>query len=226
MHYLCNVIRKRIHCTSYQGLEKPALIVLSTQNQFSYSRRPLLYPYSYGRANEIIDILSGHPEKCLRKISANIGCSHTSPQWPRSRYFYSLNQVISMKTANGNRITIEQEINSIFHLLSNTAGENLSVGREKPAKGSSCKGIITVFSRAELRQQEDERYFKARAIARYVFYPDTLDPTRLGSVAIYGDNTAAWCHTLGKQSTLFGHRILSVQIEVGRRPFIDVRLDA
>lgn len=127
-------------------------------------------------------------------------------------------------------INLNSEINSIFNSLASNASKGEVVVKERPAKGSSCKGIINVFSRRDLdREQEDRdtRRFpirKAVPIVKYAFYPDTYRPERLGSVAIYGENATARYMTIARDSSFFGHRVRSVSIEVGRRPFVDVKL--
>lgn len=132
-----------------------------------------------------------------------------------------------MKTTVKNFQTIEQTISSIFRILSTTASDNSVVVREKPSKAATfCKGMISIFDRNDLRQQEEDKSFKASPIIRYAFYPDTYNPARLGSIAIYGKNAPALCAIINKQGALFGHNVISASVENGRRPFIDVRLRA
>lgn len=132
-----------------------------------------------------------------------------------------------MKTTIKNFQTIDQTISSIFRILSSTASENTVVVREKPSKTSTfCKGMISVFDRSDIRRQEEDKTFKATPVVRYAFYPDTYNPSRLGSIAIYGENAAALCSFIKKQKTIFGQIVISASVENGRRPFVDVRLRA
>lgn len=132
-----------------------------------------------------------------------------------------------MKTIIKNIQTIDQAISSIFRILSKTAADNSVVVREKPLKVSTfCKGMISIFDRSDLRRQEEDKSFKATPIVRYTFYPDTYNPSRLGSIAIYTTNALALCGMIRKYKTIFGYTIISANVENGRRPFIDVRLRA
>lgn len=123
-----------------------------------------------------------------------------------------------------NKVTIEQEIGNIFQLLTLNADENTLVKRVNPARGRSCKGEIDVYRRSARHGADGEQDVKDVLVARYVFYPSTYYPTRLGSVAIYCENAAILCGQLQKDRVLFGHRIVGAQMEWGRRPFVDVRL--
>lgn len=130
-----------------------------------------------------------------------------------------------MKTTKKSHQTIDREISDICRILTVSSGKTLMVVRENPAKGSSCKGMITIFSRFDFLRQE-EMAVSPMPIARYAFYPDTLDSTRLGSVAIYSTNVERMWLNLKNQTTLFGHPILDVRIKIGRNPFVDVRFKA
>ena len=138
--------------------------------------------------------------------------------------------------------TIEQEIDSIFQLLVSQLSEKSVVVIERPSKGVSCKGVIIIYNRHELKRQRNEqsayenalragqpkssliRPFKAKPVLMYAFYPDTVNPKRLGSVAIYGENVMADHIRFKKGDSLFGRTIISVKVEMGIRPFLDVRL--
>ncbi|MDE6443760.1 MAG: hypothetical protein K2K64_04985 [Muribaculaceae bacterium] len=132
-----------------------------------------------------------------------------------------------MKTTIKNFQTIDQTISSIFRILSTTASDNSVVVRERPSKTATfCKGIISVFDRNDIRRQEEDKTFRATPIVRYAFYPDTYNPSRIGSIAIYGENAHTLCAIIRKQRAIFGQSVISVSIEKGLRPFIDVRLRA
>ncbi|MDE5806585.1 MAG: hypothetical protein K2H76_00585, partial [Muribaculaceae bacterium] len=99
------------------------------------------------------------------------------------------------------RNSFESQINSIFNSLSSTLSDSSIVVKERSKKGSLCKGLISVFNKADLRRQNEEekeyreyirqgyskemlqKPFKAIPIVRYAFYADTVSPDRLGSVA-------------------------------------------
>lgn len=121
------------------------------------------------------------------------------------------------------QVTIEQEINNIFQLLTNNADENHSVRREKLKRGGSCRGAIGVYNQYAMINQDGKESVKDMMEVLYAFYPSTFHPARLGSVAIYCSDAAVLCRRLRNQSALFGHRILGVKLEWGRRPFVDVR---
>lgn len=95
------------------------------------------------------------------------------------------------------------------------AGEGESIKYEFPKKGSSCLAIFSVCRGYEA---------DAPVIRRYAIYPDTYHPDKIGSVAIYCANAAMEYAKIKNQNGLFGRRIIDMKIEMGRRPFIDVKL--
>lgn len=143
-------------------------------------------------------------------------------------------------SAKSGAATIEQEISSVLEFLTSTADKGLVIVREKTPKGKACKGVISVYFRDDLKLQAEERAaharakregtpmsklskpFTARPAASYVFYPSTFFPSLLGSVAIYGANTAVTYATLRKSGVLFGHAIKRLSLETGVRPYVDV----
>lgn len=127
-----------------------------------------------------------------------------------------------MKSMTSN-LTIEQEISNIFQFLTLYAGENMLVEREDARKGMSRKGAIAVKRRVIRQNADGEPEEKDVLVERYVFYPSTYYPTRLGSVAIYGGNPVALCGQMRKRGMLFGHSIMSARVEYGRCCFLDVR---
>lgn len=129
-----------------------------------------------------------------------------------------------MKTAVRNNATINQEINRIFRILTIKAPDDMVVVLEKARKGYSCSGMISILSREDMQRQEADKGYKATPIARYAFYPDGYFPTRLGSVAIYGNDAVALCSQLKCRRKLFGITIIDAVVEYGKRPFVDVRL--
>ena len=121
--------------------------------------------------------------------------------------------------------SIEQEITAIFNGIEANLKEGLAVEKTRPSKGSTfCKGEIQVFMAEDLRRMKEDTVFKAKPLERYAFYADTLRPSRIGSVAIYGENAFNRCLILNKRGLLFGRKIISAKVEQGLRPFIDVKL--
>lgn len=140
--------------------------------------------------------------------------------------------------------SFECAINSIFRILSTNASENSVVVRESGIKGGYCKALISVFNRSDLKRQAEEEVeyhthlrrgadrssiakpFVAKPVVRYAFYPSTYNSERLGSVAIYGENIAPLYTIINRNRSLFGYNVISADIEMGMRPFLDVRLAA
>lgn len=129
-----------------------------------------------------------------------------------------------MKTIVKNNSSVNQTIERIFEILSIQASDGTVVIKEKVRKGSCSLGMVSILNRDDLRRQESENGYKATPIVRYVFYPDTYYPSRLGSVAIYSNDASALYSRLKCQRTLFGMRIIDVAVEYGKRPFVDVRV--
>jgi len=137
---------------------------------------------------------------------------------------------------------IDRDIRSIFLALNSRTTENSTAVLEKPARGSSCKGIIHIYNQSDLcRQKEEEasyrelrnngsdhahhvKPYRAKPTVTYAFYPKASDQNKLGSVAIYGENADSRRKLILKIGTLFGYRVINANIEVGRRPFVDVKL--
>lgn len=121
--------------------------------------------------------------------------------------------------------SIEKEISEIFNSISSTLNEGLAVKKVKPAKGATyCKGMIKIYNKEELKREEKEGYPKAKAVESYSFYASTFKPTKIGSVAIYGENAFNRCVGINKSGFLFGRRVVSANMEQGLRPFVDVQL--
>ncbi|MDE6577615.1 MAG: hypothetical protein K2J82_02625 [Muribaculaceae bacterium] len=119
--------------------------------------------------------------------------------------------------------SIESVINSIHRILTSTLDEAYIAVKDRKMKGASCKGMISVFRRSDLQEGDGK---KATPIIKYAFYDSTYNPGCLGSIAIYGENLASLCSMIKKSRSLFGHRVIEVSMEQGRRPFIDVKFAA
>lgn len=140
-----------------------------------------------------------------------------------------------------NAPTIDAEVSTIFDLLSVREPKSNVVVKERPLRGSSCHSIIAVYKRDELaRQHEEEQRYKqkvkggadrtslakpymARPLLKYAFYPSVYDPSRLGSVAIYGENAVAQGLLVKKRRVLFGHQVASATFESGIHVFMNVK---
>lgn len=121
--------------------------------------------------------------------------------------------------------SIQNEINSIFNSLKANLEEGLVVEKDHRFKSSSfCKGKINVFDQKDFLKMKEDRNYRVTPIESYTFYEDTIKPARIGSVAIYGDNAYNRCLLIKKRGYLFGRRIISARVEMGRRPFVDVKL--
>ena len=126
------------------------------------------------------------------------------------------------QTFNG---SIEQEINSIHNSLVATLEKGLVAEKVKLAKVfSACKGIISIYRKADLQRFKADPECKPTAVESYAFFADTYRPSKIRSVAVYGANAYNSQYILMKRGFLFGHKILSAKIEYGRRPFVDVTL--
>lgn len=139
---------------------------------------------------------------------------------------------------------IEREISVIYKALSLHAPENEAVVLERPKKPFACRATISIYLRSDLlRQQEEEearsnsaapdaeaprrlKPFRALPYVTYAFYPATVSPDKLGSVAIYGADPEATLNRIVSSGHLFGLPVKHASIEIGRRAFVDVRLTA
>lgn len=142
------------------------------------------------------------------------------------------------KLANLQRIPeIELEIKAIFRVLASSVSESEVVLIDRPGNGVSCKAIISVYNREDLlRQKEEEnacrqlgvhrKTYRAFPNVKYAIYPNVVDATKIGSIAIYGRDVEILRTVILRQGSLFGRRVISANLEMGRRLFIDVKLAA
>ena len=123
--------------------------------------------------------------------------------------------------------SIEQEITAIFNGIEANLEEGLVAEKTHPSKGSTfCKGEVRVYKAEDLERMKKDRSNKAKPVVIYTFYTDTLKPSRIGSVAIYGEKAFNRCLSLNKRGFLFGRKIVNAKVEHGLRPFVDVKLVA
>ena len=123
--------------------------------------------------------------------------------------------------------SIEQEITAIFNGIEADLKEGFVAEKTHPSKGSTfCKGMVNVYKAEDLKRKKEDKAFNAIPVTSYAFYTDTFRPSRIGSVAIYGDKAFNLCLNLNKRGCLFGRKIVSAKVEQGLRPFVDVKLVA
>ncbi|MCM1163081.1 MAG: hypothetical protein NC339_02360 [Muribaculaceae bacterium] len=139
------------------------------------------------------------------------------------------------------RPEIDREIDSIVSALTSSVSESNVVEVERTAEGTACKARVSIYKRDERVQQriEEAAYrealsrgvdrrnltkpFRAKPTVMYAFYPFATDSTRLGSVAVYGNDASVCQSAIAKRGHLFGHIIASATVEVSIRPFVDVK---
>ena len=130
--------------------------------------------------------------------------------------------------------TFQGAVDSIRDILSRNLPEGFEVKKDSKVKGGTfCKAILEVISDTMPEERDmvsrsnvSNSTKKGRPLVRYAFYPSTYHPERLGSVAIYGVNITSILSDIRRTNTFFGHKVASVSIEAGRRPFLDVTLYA
>ena len=121
----------------------------------------------------------------------------------------------------------EQEITAIFNGIEANLKEGLVTEKTHPSKSSTfCKAMVNVYKAEDFQRKNVDRSFKAVPVVSYAFYTDTFRPSRIGSVAIYGDKAFNLCLNLNKRGFFFGRKIMSAKVEQGLRPFVDVKLVA
>ena len=131
----------------------------------------------------------------------------------------------NLQKSVSNFCSIEHEITSIFNGIEASLEEGLVAEKTRPSKGSTfCKGEVNVYKAADLKRKKDDKSLKPKPIERYTFYSNTLRPSRLGSVAIYGEKAFNRCLILNERGFFFGRKIVSAKVEQGLRPFVDVKL--
>lgn len=137
---------------------------------------------------------------------------------------------------------VTRQVKQLCHAISAEVTETQLVNIETPKDGASCRAIVRVFSREDIdRQHEEEALYrqliargkqpaeltkprKAAPVVMYAIYPSAFDPAKVGSVAIYADDAPMRRKLLLTRRHFFGLPIISATIEMGRRPFVDVRL--
>ena len=123
--------------------------------------------------------------------------------------------------------SIEQEITAIFNGIEANLKEGLVAEKTHPSNGSTfCKGMVNVYKAEDYKRKKENQTSKPIPVISYAFYQDTYRPSRIGSVAIYGDKAFNRCLNLNKRGFLFGRKIVSAKVEQGLRPFVDVKLVA
>ena len=139
--------------------------------------------------------------------------------------------------------TIEQEISSIHRIISSVITDDLVAVVERP-KNAVSKGIISIYNRHDLERETQEasiykelsrQVVDRSALAKprkavpkrvYVIYPNIYEPSKIGSVAIYGNDAPEQFELIDRHRVLFGHKVKSVTLEQGLHIFVSVRLGA
>lgn len=119
---------------------------------------------------------------------------------------------------------IERDIQSIFKALNSRITDGMKTVMEKSSKTGYCKATIRILKESNDSTPDSSPDKRNVLVIRYSFYASTLDPTKLGSVAIYCDDAASLLASIQASGSLFGHRFISATLEIGRRPFIDVKI--
>lgn len=120
--------------------------------------------------------------------------------------------------------SIEKAINNILQTLNDQLSESSVAVKEKLSRWASCKGIISVYRKSDIKRLNGKNT-DALPLVKLAFYPGIYDPSKLGSIAIYGAEAKNYLELLRKQSSLFGYKIKEVRAELGLRLFVDVRLE-
>ena len=137
---------------------------------------------------------------------------------------------------------IERDVLAIKEALE-AKSPSYKVRIEKPGRFSSAYSVICLYSCAELQDQEEDekkdkeamkaggasegKAYRPRLVKptiTYVFFASVLSPHRLGSVAIYGPGAVGKATYIRNKGNLYGIPVESVNIEMGARPFVDVKI--
>lgn len=126
---------------------------------------------------------------------------------------------------------IIRDINSILNDLSSKVNEGSLVVKEAAPKGSSCLCLISIYNADDIKRQEAESHdstlikkFKAAAKIRFALYAKPTDPDKLGTIAIYGEKAVVLKSTIDRLGYIFAHKVICTSIEIGRRPFLSVKI--
>lgn len=149
--------------------------------------------------------------------------------------------VFSTEKTGRSQTSIRREIDAIYDEMTEKASAMQIVCRERPEKGTSCAGIISVYSVDDINRQKRERAacaetvrrqggetavpkpFRAQPIARFAFYPGVTDPSAIGSMAVYGRTAVLQYRLLKQRGDFFGHPIASVTLERSVNLFASVK---
>lgn len=108
---------------------------------------------------------------------------------------------------------IEQSLRTLQRAVENWRLDGRKATFERGKGSISACATICIFGQDGSKSPE----------RTFVFYPDPLDPSRLGSVAVYGSDARDTADALNRSNFIFGHRIKRAKVEFGRRPFVDVK---
>lgn len=130
----------------------------------------------------------------------------------------------NLKNNPVSNLSLTQEISNIAERMSAASSCEEVAKAERPSKRMSAAGVIHVYNKAEYDRQTQEK--PAKPTMRYVFYRGLYNQAKMGSVAIYGGNPAALFSMMKSRSSLFGHRIVEVNLEKGLSTYVDVTFAA
>lgn len=120
---------------------------------------------------------------------------------------------------------IENQVSTIFSSLVSNLPRELVALRAKPMKYATlCKGLINIYKKEELEKVSDNKRMSVRPMVMYAFFMKDYQESILESVAIYGGNLPSRYFALKRRGVLFGYKIAHLNVEVGARPFLDVKL--
>ncbi|MCM1452017.1 MAG: hypothetical protein NC102_07150 [Clostridium sp.] len=122
---------------------------------------------------------------------------------------------------------IERSLRNLERAVQGWKLDGRAAAFERGKGDTAACATISIFkvdaAKKEEFMAERQGDAKPRAEKRYVFYPDPLMPSRLGSVAIYGKEARETLEAVAKAGHIFGHRIRCATVEFGCRPFVDVK---
>lgn len=117
---------------------------------------------------------------------------------------------------------IERTMRGIRKAMEAHTTKGFTVSAEQPDKMSSAYAVISIYPCTGAAADSNVQKQKRAPLTRYVFYPSVTDPTRLGSIAIYGNDAESQARQLRYSRHIFGLDIARVSVEYGLRPFVDV----
>lgn len=119
---------------------------------------------------------------------------------------------------------IERTLRGIRKAMEARMTKGITVSAEQPDKMSSAYAVISIYPCTGTAPDSNVKKQKRAPLTRYVFYPSITDPSRLGSIAIYGNDAESRTMQLRYSRHIFGLDIAQVSVEYGLRPFVDIKV--